>query len=425
MFSFKRVLKFWGRLLALLIPFYAVWVLLVWIALQSGEQPTRGWQPGLKFAAALLLATLAIVAALALSTNFMQKLYALKSRREVFWYLVHRLFGQANFRPYILVEESKISSRVNDPHSLLVKVGGPGNMVIRKESAVVLERGGRLTRVEGPGFPKLRPFERIYDIIDLRPGRWQFPVEGMSKEGIPVLCETDIMMQIQDGGEPPSGKNPFPMDPNAVFIASTSKWIREASRPEGDRVLDWKGLIVISATEGTLRSILARYPLDRLIGPKEPGQEHPRQVIRQELEEALHAAAARVGAKILKVELGQIRVADKVTQQWIESWQAAWQRWATEYLGTGEAGYIEKVETAYSEITAKRIRDIANVLHDLTKSGGYEAFVAGAKLQLQLAMRNIDADSLVMTYMPREATRLLQTTANLPLPPGEGDADDK
>ncbi len=425
MFSFKRVLKFWGRLLALLIPFYAIWVLLVWIALQSGEQPTRGWQPGLKFAAALLLATLAIVATLALSTNFMQKLYALKSRREVFWYLVHRLFGQANFRPYILVEESKISSRVNDPDSLLVKVGGPGNMVIRKDSAVVLERGGRLTRVESPGFPKLQPFERIYDIIDLRPGRWQFPVGGMSKEGIPVLCETDIMMQIQDGGEPPSGKKPFPMDPNAVFVASTSKWIREASRPEGDRVLDWKGLIVISATEGTLRSILARYPLDRLIGPKEPGQEHPRQVIRQELEEALHAAAARVGAKILKVELGQIRVADEVTQQWIESWQAAWQRWATEYLATGEAGYIDKVETAYAEITAKRIRDIANVLHDLNKSEGYEAFVAGAKLQLQLAMRNTGADSLVMTYMPREAIRLLQMTANLPPPPGEGEADDK
>lgn len=421
MFSFRRVFKFWGRLLAVLIPFYAVWVLLVLIALQSGEWPIRGWQLGLKLTAALALATLIIVVVLALSMSFMQKLYALKNRREVFWYLVHRLFGQVNFRPYILVEEGK--DKINDPDSLLVKVGGPGNMVIRKDSAVVLERAGRLTRVEGAGFPKLKPFERVYDIIDLRPLRWQFPVVGMSKEGIPVICETDIMMQIQSGGELPSGKKPFPMDPNAVFVASTSKWIREVYRPENDRVIDWKGLIVISATEGTLRSILARYPLDRLIGPESLAQEHPRRAICRELEEALHAAAARVGAKILKVELGQIKVEDAVTQQWIECWQAAWQRWATEYLATGEAEYMERVETAHSEVVAKRIRDIANVLHELNKSGGYKAFVTGAKLQLQLAMRNAGADSLAMTYMPREALSLLQITANLPLPPKMKDTD--
>ncbi len=423
MFNFRRVLGFWGRLLAVLIALYALLSLLTVIALQAADKPVARWQLDLKLVAGLILPTLAIVATFVLSIRFMQALYALKSRREVFWYLVHRLFGQANFRPYILVEEGKISTKINDPDSLIVKVGGPGNMVIRKDSAVVLERAGRLTRVEGPGFPKLKPFERIYDIIDLRPRRWQFPVVGMSKEGIPVTCETDIMMQIQDGGEPPSGKKPFPMDPNAVFVASTSKWIREAHRPENERVLDWKGLIVVSATEGTLRSILARYPLDRLIGPESPAQEHPRRVIRQELEDALHIAADRVGAKILKVELGQVKVRDEVTQQWIEGWQAAWERWKTEYQATGEMARIEMVEAARSEATARRIRDIANILHELHKTGGYEAFVAGAKLQLQLAMRNVGADSLALTYMPREAIRLLQATANLPPPPEEKNRD--
>ncbi len=413
MFNLKRILRFWGRLWATLIPFSALWVLLILIASQVGGGPERGRWLGLKLVGGLVLPVMAIGAAFALSISFMHRLYALKNRREIFWYLIHRLFGQANFKPYILIEEGRLG-QITDPDSLIVKVGGPGHMVIRKDSAVVLEKAGRLSRVEGPGFPHLEPFERVYDMIDLRPRRWQYPVVGMSKEGIPVTCETDVIMQIQDGGQPPTGQRPFPMDPNAVLLASTSKWIREAHRAEGDRILDWKGLIVVSAAEGTLRSILARYPLDRLIGPESPEQEHPRRIICQELREALDEAASRVGARVLKVELGQIQVADEVTQQWIESWQAAWKQWGTEYLATGEAARIEMVGEVRAEAMARRIFDTTNILHEMKATGGYEAFVAGAKLQLQLAMRNMGLDSLALTYMPGEALKLLQAATDLP-----------
>jgi regulator of protease activity HflC (stomatin/prohibitin superfamily) len=239
----------------------------------------------------------------------------------------------------------------------------------------------------------------------------------MSKEGIPVTCDVDVVFQIQSGDEKPTGERPFPADMDAVFTAATSKWIREADLPEGDRVLDWKALVVVSGAQGTLRFILARYPLDRLIAPEREGETHPRRAIRDELGAALRLTAKNVGAKILRVELGQIKVADKVTQKWIESWRAHWDRWGAEYLAEADAAYVKTVGEAQAEAIALRIRNTANVLHGLALESR-RAFYTGARMQLQLMLRNVGADSLALTYLPGEATKLLQGPEGIK-PPSE------
>jgi hypothetical protein len=273
MFNLNRMLTFWRKTLQVLLPIFGSQFILVVLAMQVREKPLTGWRFVLGIAAGFAPAALAIIAGFVFATSYMQALYALKGKREAFWFIVHCMIGQAGFKPWLMVESGKLNEGFCSPDGLISKAGGPGNLIVRKDSAVVLEQAGRLTRVAGPGFTALGRFERLYDTIDLRPRRWQLPVSGMSKEGIPVTCDTDVVFQILDDGREPTGDNPFPMDPEAVFRAATSKWIREAHRPEGDQVLDWKGLIVVSAMEGTLRFILARYPLDRLIAPEREGEE--------------------------------------------------------------------------------------------------------------------------------------------------------
>jgi len=423
MFSSKRLVRYLRRILSWVMPLCVCLVLLAVLGVLAGGKATNAWQLSVRLGAALVPAAVAVAAAFALPIVYMQKLHDVGSRREIFWYLIHCMFGQGNFKPWLLVEEGKINLQRNPPDSLIVRVGGPGNLVIRKDSAVVLEQGGRLTRVEGPGFPHLERYERIYDAVDLRPTRWVYPVAGMSKEGIPVTCDADVSFQMQDGNQQATDEMPFPMDKQAVFTAATSKWMRELTRPEGDRMLDWKGLIIISATEGKLRFILARYPLDRLVAPEKEGSEHPRQVIRNELETELHTAAARVGARILKVELGQIKVQDSVTQQWIESWRAEWDRWQSNYLALAEARYVESVGGARSRLIAERITNTANILHELAAQGR-QAFVSGALTQFFLGMRNIGTDSLALTYLAPESVKMLQRTAELTLTSGTHAAAD-
>jgi hypothetical protein len=94
--------------------------------------------------------------------------------------------------------------------------------------------------------------------------------------------------------------------------------------------------------------MLANYRLDWLLGPTQPGKKHPREVIREELEAKLKKSFSvgnSVGAKILKVELGEIQVRDfkdieapeEVYDQWVEAWQADWERRAIEEQIEGEA----------------------------------------------------------------------------------------
>lgn len=327
MFNIHRVLAFWRRVLLALIPIYGFLALVIFGAIWLGTEPLINLQLGLKVLVGLMLPTLAILAGFGAAMSYLRALYDLEGYREPLWHLVHCMFGQASFKPWLMVQEAAINTDLNPLQSLIVRVGGPGNLIVRKDSGVVLEQAGRLTRVEGPGAHPLERFERLYDIVDLRPRRWQFAVEGLSKEGIPVTCETDIVFEIDRGRQAPTEDTPWPMEDRSVFLASTSTWIRERTRPEEQQMMDWKGLIVMVQAAGNLRSILARYPLDRLIAPERGGQTqvsgHPRRDIRAQLERILGAFAPSVGARVLKVELGQIRVDDAITQQWIDSWRAS------------------------------------------------------------------------------------------------------
>jgi len=138
----------------------------------------------------------AVVVVCWLAASFVQSLYGLRSRREGWGFLTRSLFGLSGLQPFLIIREGTIQG---DEAHVLRRVGGPGGLVIFNDSAVVLERAGRLTRVAGSGFAYLEPFEKVWDAIDLRPQRWNFAVEAMTQEGIPVTCHADVSFKIDDG----------------------------------------------------------------------------------------------------------------------------------------------------------------------------------------------------------------------------------
>jgi regulator of protease activity HflC (stomatin/prohibitin superfamily) len=340
---------------------------------------------------------LALVAALFLGARFVRTMYGLDSLKEGILFLTYSRFGRPFFSPYLLIQGGAVDPSRGSP--VLRKIGGPGGLVIYRDSAVVLEREGRLTRVQGPSFPNLKPFEKVWDVIDLRPRHWVYNVSAMTKEGIPVTCEADVSFKIEDGGQEPSEERPFPMDEKAVFTAATCKWMREIERSPDDRELDWAGRLVIGDTEGNLRSILARYPLDRLIGPAPSEEEHPRRAIEQELERELRKAAPRLGAKILAVKLGDIKVDDKVTQQWIDGWQAGWEGWAAKRKAEGEAETEQLAQIAKAQAQAEIITAIADSLRSMTARG---AVVPAHLIALRFieVLRNAPFAPWTQTYLP-------------------------
>ena len=131
--------------------------------------------------------------------------------------------------------------------------------------------------------------------------------------------------------------------------------------------MDWSGRVIISDTEGSSRSILSQYPLDRLIGLSLDSA-NPREEIRQELEKQLRKSVPKLGAKILSVTLGDIKVDHEVTQQWIEAWQTRWERWATERQALGRAAQVEQVESAKTRAQVMMITNITEAFQSLLAS---------------------------------------------------------
>jgi hypothetical protein len=232
----------------------------------------------------------------------------------------------------------------------------------------------------------------------------------MSKEGIPVTCEADVSFQVDGGQQRPSEVEPYPAAQETVFAAAISTWICGANRLKRKRSMDWGDRMLFEA-ETILRGILARYTLDRLIGLS-PEYAQPREEIRAELERELKTKAPALGARILSVELGDIRAKDEVTQQWIDAWTARWERWATERQAIGQARRVEQLESAKTRAQVMMLTTITEALRPLMEQ---EQTVTSKLVltRLFMVLSRAPGDPLTRIYLPKEAMSTLQLLRDL------------
>lgn len=140
---------------------------------------------------------------------------------------------------------------------------------------------------------------------------------------------------------------------------------------------------MIGQVEATLRSILARYRLDWLIQPPQPGHKHPREEIQEQLKRELLnvlPVGNELGVRILHVDLGKIDVKDeKISTQWIEAWQAGWEQRAVESRAEGEAE-MARLETAQVRAQAEMVLALTEAIRPLVTSGeGLSSYVLATR----------------------------------------------
>ena len=415
MFNLGRFLRFAGNLLKIAVPCLAIifiLALLTEILTQDGElldllSSGKFWLAvGLDMIPAIIVLRLALW----LASRFVQVVYRLDTVKDGFNFLLYSRCGQPTFKPWKLISQEQTMGA-----EIVTRMGGPGNLLLFTDSAVVLERAGRLTRVEGGGgFFRLEPFEKIYDIIDLRPKDYNYTVSAITKDGIPIKWDVKIRYQIDDGGQVPTPKVPYPFSREAVLRAAACKWRREEGWRHGQD-MDWEGLIVISRTEGILRSILARRYLEQLIGLTEVATQAARQSVQKELEERLSQAVPQLGAKILEVKLDNLKVDDEVTQQWIKNWQAQWKNWSLGLLAQAEGRHIYLVETAKAEA---QVRLLVNITQSLQSQLSSQAITPKAVTRMVLmrlfsALDRADVAASYGTFFPTEALKALENMRQL------------
>ena len=256
--------------------------------------------------------------------------------------------------PVLDVQDGKVITEV---HGVLETVGGPGFLRIEHNNAVVTQKLGRLSRILGSGFHTLDAFEKVWDVVDLRPQRRTITVQFMTRDGIPACADAEVVFRIpfvdeyarMKGNTSPSAKiiltgadTMHPQLPgvsaDAVLSATTSKVVNGLQARS--QVTDWITCLSDDILDGVVRDILECYTLDAFLYPQywlsltesvnqdgdtEYKLVRPQPMVHHKtrIETSVKAIAEKRGIYVEYVELGPVLpVGDAIPRAWLEFWQA-------------------------------------------------------------------------------------------------------
>ena len=392
----------------------------------------------LESAAPLVAALVAVPLILA---GFLRRLYGTVTAEEAHRRLNRAIFGALGGMPRISVREGSVAS---GDVGLRERLGSPASLTVYDDSAVLTERYGRLARILGTGVHTLRRHETIWETIDLRPHRWVRQVFALTREGIPITCEMDVVFQI--GSEPPASSSPAPCadaeeamppryeDETVLRAATATRVYGENGRAERR---DWTDRVA-SMAEGVVRDTLGTYQLDSLIKPREADPQHPRDEMHKRLGPALQEQLRGVGARLLDVKVGEIRVgisdarvgaaqpgtgqsevlrevskkvSEIVSTQWIEAWDASSR---IKGLVSGGEGRPEPADAESTPVAARAdvIMDLVDVLQPMLR-GEHPPEPRRLAVSLVDALRWMSLDPRTRDHMPPDAVRTLERLRDL------------
>ena len=271
--------------------------------------------------------------------------------------LVTRLvFGPSQSKPLAPLLQVQDGKVIVEGAGVLEKVGGPGFIQIEHNNAVVTQKLGRLFRILGPGLHTLDAFEKVWDVVDLRPQRRTITVQFMTRDGIPASAEAEVVFRIpfveefmrMQGysalqGAIVTGAGSMQLQrprvsADAILTAATGKTVRSLQvRPQ---VIDWITCMPDEVLSGAVRDVLECYTLDEFLYPQywlslkeELNREgvaeyklvRPQPLVnhKTQIQDSVKGNAAKRGIYVQNVELGPVSpVGDYVPRAWLEFWQS-------------------------------------------------------------------------------------------------------
>ncbi|MCU0520008.1 MAG: SPFH domain-containing protein [Anaerolineae bacterium] len=299
--------------------------------------------------------------------------------------VTHLVFGSETYTsvPGLRVQAGRLDL---DGPPIAHSVGGPARLSIDLHNVVVTSQLGKLHRILGAGLHTLAPFERVWDVVDLRPQRRTVTVGFVTRDGIPATCQVSIVCRVAppgyitatDAGALPPGP-PFSYDEDAVLKVATAKRVRGL---EGNnRVSDWITAMASDVLEREVRDTLERYRLDEFLNPQywlgsEEGPPRTAAVPRfipdleAEIGSAVRSEARRQGIVVERLELGTVRPAEAaISRQWLEFWQAKLQAGIDRYTMEAEAANEQVAEAARFEAQAMFVNRMFEEVQRLRSAG--------------------------------------------------------
>jgi regulator of protease activity HflC (stomatin/prohibitin superfamily) len=360
----------------------------------------------------VLPAIAGIVIALIRAGQFVARMYSLKDAWRGVAFVANTTFGLPGGGGSMVVHHGQVEGDSSDDHEILTKLGGPGVLLVKENTAVLTERGARYSRVLGPEAHTLKPFERIRTIYDLRTQMMTGNELAVTKDGIPVRAPVITLFRFKQRmpDEPPSApqharfmsvlshfiwNTPLgsvtepPVSPDALRRASYEVHVNPPSK------IKWTNAAHNAAASGVREEITNRR-LDELFLPNDP-ERNPRREIAAELQKAGHSALAARGIELVDSGFANLQVPSEVTTLRRTLWQTEWDKESTITRSTGEAEGLLQMQTARAEAQAELVKNIIQAIRSMDQ--------------------NSPVTLNVVEALARVIERSLQRETTLPLPP--------
>lgn len=248
-----------------------------------------------------------------------------------------------NMHPvYMVVDNGEITT--TKPAGVMLKIGGPGMVIIRPGNAVIFERGGKITRVETNGIHHTEKFERIRKIVPLtnrdnvtppapiepgnKAGKKHFGAPNVwTKDKISLDIDLQVFFNIK---RKPLSESETPPDQDLNFTISAGRPARrEPYRVDAEDVYraafavnNWEAVVPLIAISH-LRDLVGQRTLDELF---EPGQDNVpmlRGDVCNIVRDRTAADVAGWSVEVSKVIVGEVEIPSDVKEKLQERWLAA------------------------------------------------------------------------------------------------------
>ncbi len=299
--------------------------------------------------------------------------------------------------------------------SVLLRVGGPGQVKVPPGHVMVTELNGRFQRILPAGKHSLGRYEYVHAVLNLQPQRRTLDqFTAYSRDGIELRVGISITYRVKMGSQHATRENPYPYDETAVRQAAYLQTVTD----EKGTVATWEDT-PINMAKGTMIGILAGYRLDEIIFPERAGEE-PFLTLRNELVRKLRTSLDNLGIDLQGAGIHRLDLPEGVTEQYIDYWKSHWESKMLLNLIDGKATEIEEMDIARAEAEITMIQAIQEGIQRARREGATIHMEEVVALRLVEALEMMARQSQQLSPLPKT---LLPQLDDLRQQLGQGDID--
>ena len=285
--------------------------------------------------------------------------------------------GCADRLSYLWVADGRAELRVEgNPFNQFF--AGPGLVYTDCDHVSYVTNGIEVRGVFGPGLSFTGLFDLEPKIIDLRPQLREFPVEALTKDGIPIRVLAFAAFQIHPGHRRlASGKEaelrqpelgqPFPFRHRAVYDAVASEPIeRGRHREQSGERHEWDDTLVPDIARRIVQDIISRYDVDELCAAYDPDRDPHTEIIR-EMERRLRRALQPYGIHLIVGWIGNLTPLEStVMERRLDNWRTEWERRILMLMSQSKAERTRQIERARAAAEAEIVLRLGQVVEAST-----------------------------------------------------------